>query len=163
MQRQVELERILQPAVQALGYQLWDLEVRLGRGRSLLRMFIDRDEGIGLEDCERVSRQVSAVLDVEDPIPGDYQLEVSSPGLDRRLSKPEHFGRFKGHEIKLRLRRALDGRRRFHAELLDCVDGDVIFAADGQKLSVSLTDIEMARLVPDLDTHAQQRGPGQPG
>ena len=99
---------LLEPTVEGLGYELAELECRLGRGRGMLRLFIDREEGIALEDCERVSREVAAILDVEDPIPGDYDLEVSSPGLDRKLVKPLHFDRFAGCEVKVRLRQLLD-------------------------------------------------------
>ncbi|MGB5346901.1 MAG: ribosome maturation factor RimP, partial [Woeseia sp.] len=86
-----ELRRVLEPSIERLGYELSDIEAKLGGRDGVLRVFIDRPEGIGLEDCEAVSRQISALLDVEDPLPGRYVLEVSSPGLDRRLTKPEHF------------------------------------------------------------------------
>ena len=85
---------LLEPSVVSLGYELVDLELNMSRGHGLVRVFIDADEGITLEDCEKVSHQISGVLDVEDPIAVDYRLEVSSPGLDRKLVKPEHFDRF---------------------------------------------------------------------
>ncbi|MEQ8206633.1 MAG: ribosome maturation factor RimP, partial [Woeseia sp.] len=91
-----ELSRLLEPAIEGLGYELCDLEAKLGGRDGVLRVFIDKPEGIVLEDCEKVSRQISAILDLEDPLPGQYALEVSSPGLDRRLSKPAHFERFLG-------------------------------------------------------------------
>jgi len=91
-----ELATLLEPTVERLGYELADLEVRPGGRNGLVRVFIDGPDGIGLDDCEKVSLAVSALLDVEDPLPGNYNLEVSSPGLDRKLTKVEHFQRFTG-------------------------------------------------------------------
>ena len=96
-----ELTKLLEPAVEQLGYELSDLEVKVGGRHGVIRLFIDKADGVGLEDCETVSRQVSALLDVEDPVPGHYVLEVSSPGLDRRLTKVEHFERFMGEDLSL--------------------------------------------------------------
>jgi ribosome maturation factor RimP len=145
-----ELTKLLEPAVEAMGFELADLEVNLGHGRGVLRLFIDRDGGIDLEDCEAVSHQVSGLLDVEDPIAMDYRLEVSSPGLDRKLVKPEHFDRFVGRQIKTRLKRLIEGHRRVRGQLL-ARDGDtVILQSDGETLAISLADIEVARLVPEL-------------
>ncbi|MDJ0928250.1 MAG: ribosome maturation factor RimP [Gammaproteobacteria bacterium] len=150
--RQEEVRRLLEPTVEAMGYELADLELRLGRGNGLLRLFIDSEAGIGLDDCEQVSRQVSAVLDVEDPIPGNYNLEVSSPGLDRRLAKPEHFDRFAGCDVTVRLRLPLEGRRKFRGSLLRR-DGDaVVVECDGTEFVLPMDGIEMARLVPDLNS-----------
>ena len=91
--RKEKLIKLLEPSVQALGYELVDLDARVV-GRGLLRVYIDHKDGITLSDCERVSRQLSAYLDVEDPLPGQYTLEVSSPGLDRRLRTLDHFQKF---------------------------------------------------------------------
>ena len=105
-----ELARLIEPTIEGLGYELADLEVKLHEKDGIVRIFIDKvPDGIGMEDCEAVSRQVSALLDVEDPIPGNYTLEVSSPGLDRRLTKVTHFERFLGEIVKVKLRFALDG------------------------------------------------------
>src|SRR5262245_57723288 len=101
------LVNLLEPAVASLGFELADLELHISRGRGLLRIFIDSDEGVTVDDCEAVSRQVSSVLDVADPIAGGYSLEVSSPGLDRRLVKPVHFDRFAGAEVQVKLRRLI--------------------------------------------------------
>lgn len=155
-----EVLALLEPTVEGLGYELAELECRLGHGRGLLRLFIDRDGGITLDDCERVSRQVAAVLDVEDPIPGDYDLEVSSPGLDRKLVKPMHFDRFAGHEVKLRLRQLLDNRRKLRGTLLGRDGQDVKIDVDGQTMTVPMEAIEVARLVPDLSASAPGRQPG---
>ncbi len=144
-----ELAVLLGPTVERLGYELADLEVRLGGKSGLIRLFIDKPEGIGLEDCEKVSRAVSALLDVEDPVPGNYNLEVSSPGLDRKLRKVEHFQRFIGQIVKVKLRFPLEGRRRFRGKLLSADDENIVVEVDGESCSLALTTIDTARLVPD--------------
>jgi ribosome maturation factor RimP len=101
-----------------------------------------------VEDCERVSHQVSGVLEVEDPIKGQYTLEVSSPGLDRPLFKPEHYARFVGEVVSLRLARPLGERRRFKGRLLALRDGAVVIEQDGAEVVVPLEDIDKAQLVP---------------
>lgn len=150
-----QLIELLEPEIQALGYELTELEVNLSHGHGMLRLFIDRPEGITLDDCGRVSQQVGALLDVEDPIAGNYNLEVSSPGADRKLVKPEHFDRFSGSMIKVRLKRIVDGRRRVHGQLLGR-DGDVInIRAENKTFSVDLGNVEVARLVPDWNEYVQ--------
>ncbi|MBT8443895.1 MAG: ribosome maturation factor RimP [Gammaproteobacteria bacterium] len=144
-----QLIGLLEPAVEALGYELSDVELSLGHGRGLVRLFIDNEQGITLEDCERVSHQVSGVLDVEDLIAGDYNLEVSSPGADRKLVKPEHFDRFAGSVIKVRLRRLVDGRRRIKGQLLGRQDDEIRMRLNGKDVSFAIEEIEVARLVPD--------------
>lgn len=155
-----QVRRLVEPAIEGMGYELAELECRLGHGRGLLRLFIDKDDGITLEDCEQVSRQVAALLDVEDPIPGDYNLEVSSPGLDRRLVKPAHFDRFAGCEVKVRLRRMIDQRRRLSGKLLARDGSNVLIQVDGDTVSVQMDEIDVARLVPDLKAQAPGRRPG---
>ena len=145
-----ELKRLLEPAIERLGYEMCDLELKLGGPDGVLRIFIDRPEGIGLDDCEAVSRQVSAMLDVEDPLPGHYVLEVSSPGLDRRLSKPEHFQRFMGEDVRVKLRFPLDGRRNFRGALTAADEEHIEVEVDGQAYSLPLSTIESARLVPTV-------------
>jgi ribosome maturation factor RimP len=143
-----ELLALLAPTVERLGYELADLEVRLGGKNGLVRLFIDSPEGIGLDDCARVSRAVSALLDVEDPVPGNYNLEVSSPGLDRKLRKVEHFQRFIGQIVKVKLRFPLEGRRRFRGKLLSADDENIVVEVDGESYSLALATIDTARLVP---------------
>ena len=144
-----ELAAMLEPTVERLGFELADLEVRVASQDGLIRLFIDKPDGIGVEDCEIVSRAVSALLDVEDPIPGNYSLEVSSPGLDRKLTKAAHFQRFIGDTIKVKLRLPLDGRRRFRGELMAQDDDSIVVEVDGQSYSLALKMIDTARLVPD--------------
>ena len=139
----------LEPTVTRLGYELVDVEVRLAGRDGLIRLYIDKTDGIGLDDCEKVSRAVSALLDVEDPVPGNYNLEVSSPGLDRKLTKIEHFQRFIGHLVKVKLRMPLEGRRRFRGELLSQDGENIVVEVDGQRHTLPLKLIDTARLVPD--------------
>jgi len=145
-----ELVEMLEPAIEAMGFELADLELNLGHSRGLLRLFIDREEGIDVDDCEAVSHQVSGLLDVEDLIAVDYRLEVSSPGLDRKLVKPEHFDRFVGRQIKTRLKRLIEGHRRVKGQLLSRDGETVLVRSDSETIAISLNDIEVARLVPEL-------------
>lgn len=144
------LIKLLEPTIERLGYELADLELKLGGRDGLVRIFIDKDGGIDIEDCEAVSRQVSAILDVEDPLPGNYTLEVSSPGLDRTLTKPAHFQRFMGEDVRVKLRFPLDGRRNFRGALKSANDEQIEVEVDGESHSLPLTTIESARLVPSL-------------
>lgn len=141
---------LLEPSVMLLGYELVDLELNLSRGHGLVRLFIDAEDGITLQDCETVSHQVSGLLDVEDPIPGDYRLEVSSPGLDRKLVKPEHFDRFTGELVKTRLKRPVDGRRRIQGELLGRKGDRIQIRSGEEEYWIALEDLEVARLVPQV-------------
>jgi len=143
-----ELTRLLEPGVASLGYELANLELRVGGRDGLLRVFIDKPDGVGLEDCEAVSRHISAVLDVEDPLPGHYVLEVSSPGLDRKLTKPQHFRRFTGDDVRVKLRFPLAGRRNFRGTLTASNDECIEVEVDGESHSLPLATIESARLVP---------------
>jgi len=143
-----ELFKLLEPTVEQLGYELTDLELRTGGRDGMLRVFIDKAEGIGIEDCEEVSRQVSAILDVEDPVQGNYTLEVSSPGLDRTLTKPAHFLRFMGQDVKVKLRFPLEGRRNYRGALKAADEDKIEVEVDGESFSLPLATIESARLIP---------------
>lgn len=145
-----ELFSLLEPTVVTLGYELVEIEFAPAGGGGLLRLYIDAAPGITLDDCERVSRQVSAVLEAEDPIPGRYTLEVSSPGLDRVLRTREHFRRFLGSRIKVQLATPLDGRRRFTGRLLEVLDDGVVLDVDGARTLLGFGQIQKARLVPVL-------------
>jgi ribosome maturation factor RimP len=145
-----ELTRLLEPTVERLGYELADLELRLSGRDSVVRVFIDKPQGVGLEDCEAVSRQVSAVLDVEDPVPGHYVLEVSSPGLDRKLTKPAHYRRYVGDDVRVQLRVPVDGRKKFRGKLLAASEDTIQIEVDGQLHELPIATIDTARLVPSL-------------
>ena len=138
---------LLEPTLRTLGYELVDLDLHFGR-RGLLRLYIDKEAGVTLADCEFVSSQIGAFLDVEDPLPGSYVLEVSSPGFDRRLRTAEHFRRFRDHEVKVELLRPRNGRRRIKGRIAAVGEADVTVEVDGVDWHVDLGDIGVARLVP---------------
>jgi len=145
------LQDLLEPVVDGLGYELWHLELAGGGRNRLLRLYIDAPGGITLEDCEAVSHEVSAALDVADPLPDAYRLEVSSPGLDRPLVTAAHFGRFVGERARFTLYAPVNGQRRFTATVAG-VEGDIVrFRHEGEELTVNLADIAKARLAPELD------------
>ena len=121
---------VVEPAVRDLGYDLILVEITGGGGRRILRLFIDRAEGVGLADCVTVSRELSPLLDVEDPIDGPYSLEVSSPGLDRPLARSEDFERFRGSRVRLRTGKPVEGRRNFSGTLRGLEDGEVLIEDD---------------------------------
>jgi len=145
-----ELLKLLEPLVEQLGFELADLELRTGIRDGMLRVFIDKADGIGIEDCEEVSRQVSAILDVEDPVQSNYTLEVSSPGLDRTLTKPAHFLRFMGQDVKVKLRFPLEGRRNYRGALKAADEDKIEVEVDGESFSLPLATIESARLIPTV-------------
>ena len=142
-----ELQKLLVPTIEGLGYELMDLEAKLSGGSGILRIFIDKPEGIGVEDCEKVSLAVSALLDVEDPVPGHYDLEVSSPGLDRKLTKVEHFQRFEGETVKVQMRFPILGRKRFRGTLVSSDDENIVVEVDGESHELPMATIDTARLV----------------
>jgi ribosome maturation factor RimP len=144
-----ELKELLEPGIERLGYEVSDLEVQLSGKSGVVRIFIDHPDGISLDDCEKVSQAVSALLDVEDPLPAHYNLEVSSPGLDRKLTKVEHFQRFKGETLKVQLRFAIAGRKRFRGRLLSSNDENIVVEVDGEPHTLPLATIDTARLVPE--------------
>ena len=143
-----ELLKLLEPTIERLGYELSDLEVKVGGKHGVVRVFIDKPDGIGLDDCEKVSLAVSALLDVEDPLPGHYDLEVSSPGLDRKLTKIEHFQRFEGETVKVQMRFPIEGRRRFRGTLVSSDDENIVVDVDGVSHTLPVATIDTARLVP---------------
>ena len=146
-----ELTATIRSAVAALGYELLGVEY-LARPQAghLLRLYIDAEGGIGLDDCERVSHQVSGVLDVENPIRGDYALEVSSPGLDRPLFELAHFARFVGHQARVRLQSPLDGRSNFRGTI-EAVEGEeVVLQVEGEPVRLPFARMSSARLIPEI-------------
>jgi len=142
-----QLVKLLEPTVLALGLQLWGVE-HLSHGKqNLLRIYIEREEGVSIQDCERVSRQVSSILDVEDPIPGEYTLEVSSPGADRRLFSLDQFEIYKGSEVNIKLHKLVGGRRRIKGPIVKVVDECVIVGEGEQEFSCPFDAIEKANIV----------------
>lgn len=138
---------LIEPTVEALGLHLWGIE-HLTQGKySLLRIYIDSEQGVTVDDCEKVSHQVSALLDVEDPIAGEYTLEVSSPGLDRPLFTLAQFRRYVGELVKIRTRGPIEGRRRFKGTISEIIDESVIVQVDGEKYQLPHRDIDKAEIV----------------
>ena len=142
---------LIEPLIGRLGYELVELEQTSGRGSAVVRLFIDRPEGVGLTDCERVSREVSALLDVEDPIPTAYTLEVSSPGFDRVLRTPAHFARFVGSRVAVELAVPREGRRRYTGTLLEADEAGIALEVDGNRVAMSFAEMGKARLTGQVE------------
>jgi ribosome maturation factor RimP len=137
---------LIEPLLERLGYELVDLEFSAGRGSSVVRVFIDRSAGVGLEDCAQVSREVSGLFDAEDPIPSAYTLEVSSPGFDRVLRTQAHFGRFVGSRVFVELRQPRAGRRRYTGKLLSVDEAGIALEVDQEQVAMKFAEIDKARL-----------------
>lgn len=147
MDRQA-LWSILEPGVASVGFEIVELE--FGGSASTLRLFIDGPDGVTIDDCARVSRQVSAILDVEDPIAGNYTLEVSSPGVDRPLVTPEHFVAAVGEMVRIETSVHLMGRRRFLGQLSEAGDTTIVVDVDGEPYELEYRQIDKAKLIADL-------------
>ena len=144
------LQELVEPVVKGLGLELWGVEFTLAGKNSLLRIYIDGPEGVTVDDCARVSHQVSGLLDVEEPISEQYSLEVSSPGMDRPLYTLEQFKAYAGNTIQLRLRMPFDGRRKFKG-ILNGVEGDeVLLVVDNEEYLLPHELIERANVVPQF-------------
>jgi ribosome maturation factor RimP len=137
---------LTEPLLGRLGYELVDLEYSSGRSHSVVRLFIDAPAGVGLEDCEKVSREISVLFDVEDPIPSAYTLEVSSPGFDRVLRTQAHFGRFVGSRVFVELREPRAGRRRYTGKLLSVDEAGIALEVDQEQVAMKFVEIDKARL-----------------
>ena|SRR6056297_1409903 len=146
------LQTLLEPLVEDLGYELVGVEYLPNPKNRVVRVFIDREpDGIGVEDCEQVSREVSAVMDVEEPVPGQYTLEVSSPGVERPLFKGAHFARFVGETASVQLAIPMENRRRFKGVIVAADDRTVTLDVDGQIVELAVADMARAHLAPDLE------------
>jgi ribosome maturation factor RimP len=143
------LVELVEPLLANLGYELVDLEFASGGGSGTLRIYIDRAAGVGIEDCERVSREVSALLDVRDPVPTAYRLEVSTPGLDRVLRTQAHYARFLGARIAVELASPHEGRRRYTGKLEVAGTEGIDLEVDGTRVPLNYAEIFRARLVPE--------------
>ena len=143
------LHAMVAGVVEPLGYELWGIEM-LPRAKSgqLLRIYIETPNGVGVSDCEKVSRQMSAVLDVEDPIHGEYTLEVSSPGMDRPLFTAPQFARFVGEDVRVKLHAGVSGRKNFRGPLLSVEDDRLRMQVDQETVELAVDEIEKARVVP---------------
>jgi len=146
---QTALDKLIKSTVEGLGYILWGYEYRPHSESALLRIFIEKNDGISIDDCATVSRQIGAVLDVENIIPVAYILEVSSPGMDRVLFSPEQYQNYIGETIKIRTRTPLDERRNFKGSLIKASDTEVTLDIDNQAFEIPFDSIDRARLVLD--------------
>jgi len=145
-----KLYEMLLPAVEALGFELWGIEYIPQGKHSILRIYIEHENGITVENCETVSKQVSAVLDVEDPITVHYDLEVSSPGLDRHLFYPHQYSSYIGEQLALRLRMGLNNQRKFTGKLLAVSDSGIELEVKQQSVLIEFSNIEKAQVQPDF-------------
>lgn len=148
-QRSRQLGELIGPAVEALGLELVGVEYVAQGKHSVLRIYIDSDEGITVDDCQRASHQISGVLEVEDPIRGQFNLEISSPGVARPLFTAEQFARFLGERCSLRMRESLNGQKKFTG-VITAVEGDTItLVIDDHELNVDMNEIDKANLNPE--------------
>jgi ribosome maturation factor RimP len=157
------LDELIRPVVEGLGYECWGIELVSQGKQSVLRIYIDSlnsasspdteesESGIGLQDCEKVSRQISGILDVEDPIAGEYTLEVSSPGLDRSLYTLNQFERYAGHKASIKLRMAFEGQRKFVGILNGIEGNDIVLVAGEGEFLFPVESIEKAKVIPQFD------------
>ena len=143
------IHHLIEPVIQSLGLMLWANELHVQGQYSLLRIYIDRTDGqpVTIEDCSKVSREVGAILDVEDVIKNHYQLEVSSPGLDRVLLTPEHFARYLGSQAKVRLRAPKLKSRKFIGRIEKIEGENIVFDVENERVSVAINEIQKANLV----------------
>jgi len=148
--RAERLQTLLEPGAAALGFEVVAVEFGGGEGNAILRVYIDGPEGVTLDDCAAVSHQLSGILDVEDPISGNYTLEVSSPGLDRPLAKPADFSRFVGEDVKIKMAQPVLGRRNFKGRLVAVEDDLAVVEVDNESYDLPFAGMEKARLVPRL-------------
>ena len=165
-----DLWTLAEPYVRDAGFDLIEVQFAREQRGAVLRLFIDRPVGsegdqalIGVDDCERVSRDVSAALDVADNISHTYLLEVSSPGLDRPLRRERDFARFVGESARVRLEAGVEGRRNFSGTIQAAKDGRVEIACDGRSYELPIDDIVRANLIPDWDREFARAGEAQPG
>jgi len=143
-----EFRALIEPIVNSFDYELWGLEY-LTQGRySVLKIFIESEKGVDVDDCARISKQVGSLFDVEDVISSNYTLEVSSPGMDRRLFTIEQFEKYKGAKAKLNLRSAFEGKRKFKGVLSGVENGDVVLRVGDEEFIFPFDDIDRANIVP---------------
>lgn len=154
-----ELRKIIEPAVSALGYELVACQVEWQRNLMILRVYIDSENGVTLDSCAKVSRQIHLVLGVEDPLIGPFNLEVSSPGLDRPLYTLEHYRRFVGKKVKIRLRVPIEEQRNFEGFIQKVEDNEIFITREENKLlKLKIDEIERAHLVPEFPVKNKKLG-----
>lgn len=144
-----EIQALIEPVIVSLGFELWGCDLAQGGQTSLLRLYVEGKEGQGitLDDCAVISREVGALLDVEDPIKNRYQLEVSSPGIERSLFTIDQFARYVGHEVKVKLRISKEGQRNFTAIINAVVDDEISLKVADDLIPLRMSDIQKANLI----------------
>ena len=147
-----KLNEMLQPLVEDLGYEFVGLEYNSNPKHSVLRIYIDHENGVSVEDCETVSRESAALLDVKDPIRSQYNLEVSSPGLDRPLFTPAHYREFSGYPAQVNLYAPQDGRRKFSGPILGADEASIRIEQDGVEVALEFGNTAKAKLIPDYES-----------
>jgi ribosome maturation factor RimP len=148
--KEAQLRELIKPIVEALSLQLWGVEYQSHGKQAVVRIYIDSPEGVDVDDCANVSRQVGSIFDVEDPVQGEYTLEVSSPGIDRPLFEIDQYQEFAGEDVKLRLRSAFEGRRNFTGRLVGVEEGDVVVAVDEHEYLLPFELIDKAQIIARL-------------
>jgi ribosome maturation factor RimP len=143
---QSDIEQLIQPTIESMGYVLWGCEYLAQGKHSLLRVYIDKADGIGVEDCEKVSRQVSALLDVDDPIPGNYSLEVSSPGIPRPLFRSSQYTRYLGLAVVIKLFKPVAGKRKFMGTIVSADESTLVLLVDEKQQDFLFSNIVKANL-----------------
>ena len=142
-----EIQQLLNPVITSLGYELWGCEY-LPQGKySLLRIYIDKQDGISIEDCEIVSKEVGALLDVEEPVQGNYSLEISSPGIPRPLFFKEQYSRYEGHQVALKLRQPINGSRKLAAKIVSVGQSSIELGVGDTTFNVEFSEILKANLI----------------
>ncbi len=147
---QTHLWELFEPVVDGLGYELIEIEHFPNPKHGVLRLYIDKEGGVNVDDCSTVSRQISALIDVEEPINGKFNLEVSSPGSDRPLRRLKDFQRFVGSLVKLKSVIPMDGQRNFKGRLLEATEETVVIETDSEEISLPMSAIDKARIVPEF-------------
>ena len=151
------LTQLLRPTVESMGYSLWGIELISPGRRPTVMLYIEAESGVTVDDCAQVSHQVSGILDVEDPISGEYTLEVSSPGVDRLLFHPEQYPPYIGEIVDVRLRLPVDGRRRFKGNLAVAEKETIVIEVDDQPYELPLRSVDRARAHPRLDINQDKK------
>jgi ribosome maturation factor RimP len=146
---QTHLWELFEPVVKGMGFDLIEIEHFPNPKHGVLRLYIDKEGGVNVDDCSTVSRQISALIDVEDPVSGQFNLEISSPGVDRPLRRLVDFQRFAGSLVKLKTVMPLEGQRNFKGRLLEASEETVVIETDDEEISLPMTAIDKARIVPE--------------
>ena len=144
---QDDIEELLQPTIENMGYELWGCEYLPQGKHSLLRVYIDKENGIGIADCEQVSKQVSALLDVDDPIPGNYSLEVSSPGIPRPMFRFWQYQRYEGKPVQIKLFKPVAAQRKYSGIIVSANENTLLLAIEGKQQEFLFSNIAKANLM----------------